>query len=120
MWSSWTRSVGAADASRVEGELAAVAVAEPHLALDGGGDVAGGGGLGRGDGGGAAGRAERRAWPLHLRPAACLPLEEEVEGGFEDLLGGGAGQGVAEPSPGGGDLVEEPGRDGEVEAAEVG
>ena len=58
------------------------------------------------------------SWYRTLGPG--LLLEEQVERGFEHLLGGGAGERVREAVAGGGDLLEEPGRDGDVEAAEVG
>jgi len=110
----------AADAAGVDRILAAVAVAEAHLALDGGWD-------GLADLPSCArdwsrGRRSARdlARPLHQRLPPRLPLEEEVERGLDHLLRRRARHGMGEPITGAGQLLQEPDRHGQVEPAKLG
>jgi hypothetical protein len=103
---------GAADPTRVDGPLAATAVALPDLALHGCWEV-------NGAGRGLAFRGRRaglRDEPLPLG----IALEEEVEPGGEDVLGRRAGQGVGEREASGLELVEEGRGDGDVEPGDGG
>ena len=93
---------GAADAAAVESPLAPALVARPDFPLQRGGNAVG---------------VRRPGVLLGLRrgTATLGPLrEEQVERGFEDLLGGGARLRMGLAGAGGLELVEELLRDGHV------
>jgi hypothetical protein len=112
---------GRADPPAVHRPLALAAIALPHRATDGRGDVAAAGlrgGIRRGRRW-LLGRGRLLSRVLHEPTPLCGALEKEIQAGLDDLVAGRAGVRVREGVACGFELLEEPARNRHVDARKL-